>query len=137
MAKYGRVYKDSEEKERRFAIFRSNVEYVEKFNRDENNTYKLGLNEFADFSHEDFVQQYTGYIKPNEQTSSADVSFRYESLGGPDVPLSIDWRMHGVVTTLLLGILCSGCFGRDYPDQNRPHLLFITFYISLFFSFLT
>lgn len=99
-AKYGRVYLDSEEKERRFTIFKNNAEYVEKFNRDENNTYKLGLNEFADLSHEDFVQQYTGYINPTEQTSSPDVSFRYESLGGPDVPLSIDWRMHGAITTL-------------------------------------
>ena len=87
-------------KERRFAIFKSNGEYVEKFNRDENNTYKLGLNEFADLSHRDFVQQYNGYINPTEQTSSADVSFSYESLGCPDVPLSIDRRMYGAVTTV-------------------------------------
>nr|XP_017190502.1 fruit bromelain [Malus domestica] len=100
MSKYGCVYPDSEEKERRFTIFKSNVEYVEKFNRDGNNTYKLGLDEFADLSYEDFVQQHTGYINPTEKTSSADVSFRYESLGGPDVPLSIDWSMHGAVTTV-------------------------------------
>ena len=32
MVQYGRSYKDSAEKEKRFKIFKDNVEYIDKFN---------------------------------------------------------------------------------------------------------
>jgi hypothetical protein len=32
MATYGKVYADAAEKERRFEIFKDNVEYIESFN---------------------------------------------------------------------------------------------------------
>ncbi|KAL5772256.1 hypothetical protein ACOSQ2_012180 [Xanthoceras sorbifolium] len=48
MTRHGRVYKDSAEKEKRFKIFKDNVEYIKYVNRTENRPYKLGINEFAD-----------------------------------------------------------------------------------------
>ncbi|TQD77102.1 hypothetical protein C1H46_037378 [Malus baccata] len=98
MVKYRRVYPDNEGKGKGVSPFKSNIEYVEKFNCDGNKTCKLGLNEFVDLSHEEFVQLRTGYINPAEPDSSVAVSFKYESLSRPDVPLSVDWRMHGAVT---------------------------------------
>ena len=54
MVESARTYKDQAEKEMRFKIFKKNHEFVEKFNREQginnNHTYKLRLNKFADFN---------------------------------------------------------------------------------------
>ena len=42
MARYGREYKGMEEEEKRFNIFKDNVEYIESFNKATNKPYKLG-----------------------------------------------------------------------------------------------
>ncbi|XVF19000.1 hypothetical protein REPUB_Repub11eG0073100 [Reevesia pubescens] len=55
MARFGRVYENELEKDKHFKIFKVNLEYVENFNNLENKTYKLGINEFADLTHEEFV----------------------------------------------------------------------------------
>ncbi|PRQ30346.1 putative fruit bromelain [Rosa chinensis] len=80
MAEYGRVYPDSTEKERRFAIFKKNVEFVEKFNNDREKTYKLSVNQFSDMTSEEFRRQHTGYKTPagsSLTSSSEDKSFTY------------------------------------------------------------
>ncbi|KAI5331314.1 hypothetical protein L3X38_021440 [Prunus dulcis] len=93
MAKYARIYVDNAEKERRFKIFKENVEFIEKFNTEANHTYKLGLNEFSDPTDEEFTMFHTGY-KPTSLFKNS--SFQYENL--TDVPPSIDWRNKGAVT---------------------------------------
>ena len=67
MAQYGRVYKDAEEKAHRFEIFKANAEYVQSVNRAENQTYWLGLNQFADLTNEEFKASYLGF-KPKSLT---------------------------------------------------------------------
>lgn len=54
IAKYGKVYKDAAEKERRFNIFNDNVKFIESFNAAGNRPYKLSINEFADQTNEEF-----------------------------------------------------------------------------------
>lgn len=54
MSRYGRMYKDNDEKDKRFVIFKANVEYIESFNKAMNKNYKLGVNEFADLTTEEF-----------------------------------------------------------------------------------
>ncbi|CAL9014299.1 unnamed protein product [Prunus brigantina] len=110
MTKYGRVYADNAEKERRFAIFKNNVQFVEKFNTEGNKTYKLGLNEHSDLSDEEFLRQRTGYKRAAELTSSANISFRYEDLSSTDVPPSIDWREKGAVAPIKDQGSCGCCW---------------------------
>ncbi|OMO65359.1 hypothetical protein COLO4_31316 [Corchorus olitorius] len=55
MSRHGRVYEDESEKERRFNIFKDNLEYIRKFNKAANKTFKLGVNEFADMTHDEFL----------------------------------------------------------------------------------
>ncbi|CAN6715241.1 unnamed protein product [Malus baccata var. baccata] len=60
MAEYGRVYKDEQEKEMRFKIFKSTVEYIEASNKIEGRTYTAGLNDFSDLTHEEFMSRTCG-----------------------------------------------------------------------------
>ncbi|KAM1045680.1 hypothetical protein ACFX2A_037479 [Malus domestica] len=110
MEKFGRVYQDSAEKERRFHIFKNNVEFVEKFNSEGKKKYKLSINQFSDMTHEEFLRHHTGYKKPTESTSSADASFTYESLSLAAVPPSIDWRKQDAVTPVKDQGNCGSCW---------------------------
>ncbi|KAI4322794.1 hypothetical protein L6164_022456 [Bauhinia variegata] len=61
MAKYGKVYKDAAEKEKRFQIFKDNVAFIESFNAAGNKPYKLAINQFADKTNDEFKASRNGY----------------------------------------------------------------------------
>lgn len=110
MIQYGRVYRDSEEKESGFHIFRENVEFIDSFNKIGTHSYKLAVNKFADVRYEEFrfdwnkwIRYYHKKLKPRvfyigkRAPSSAPSSvFRYENVTA--VPASVDWREKGAVT---------------------------------------
>lgn len=101
MAQHGRVYKDGQEKERRFGVFRNNFEYIEKFNNGVDRGYKLAINKFADISNEEFRSIYTGYKRQNYsntiKSTSEETSFtKNENLCS--ILTSLDWRKKGAVT---------------------------------------
>ncbi|XP_062013011.1 zingipain-1-like [Rosa rugosa] len=112
MEKYGRVYPNSAEKQRRLAIFMKNVEFVEKSNSEGNKTYKLSINEFSDMTNEEFMRHHTGYKIPtsSSSTSSEHKSFRYQSLAATEVPASMDWREQGAVTRIRNQGQCGACW---------------------------
>ncbi|XP_073128776.1 senescence-specific cysteine protease SAG39-like [Henckelia pumila] len=89
-------YLSEEETERRFKIFKDNVEYIENFNRDKSHTYELGINEFADLTKEEFHSMYTRNSMPSYRRFSVSTNFRYENVRR--VPCSLDWRELGAVT---------------------------------------
>ena len=101
MAQHGRVYKDAVEKEQRFKIFKANVEYIETFNKGGDRKYKLGINQFADMTNEEFKASHNGF-KPSHnakaKAKSAATVFRYENVAA--VPSSMDWRTKGAVTPI-------------------------------------
>ncbi|KAH7859620.1 hypothetical protein Vadar_003352 [Vaccinium darrowii] len=77
MARYGRVYKDAKEEGRRLQIFRDNVDYIESSNNAANKPYKLGVNQFADLTNEEFKLR--NQFK-SRRSSTATSSFKYESV---------------------------------------------------------
>ncbi|XVF87353.1 hypothetical protein PTKIN_Ptkin18bG0113200 [Pterospermum kingtungense] len=112
MTRFNRVYENQSEKDRRFKIFKDNLEYIENFNNAGNKTYKLDINEFADLTHDEFLAAHTGYMKRNNPTttttSSSSASFRYETV--TDVPTSLDWRQQGAVTPVKNQGQCGCCW---------------------------
>ncbi|XP_076904543.1 senescence-specific cysteine protease SAG39-like [Bidens hawaiensis] len=108
MAQYGRVYKDDVEKEMRFKIFSNNVEFIESFNKAGNRPYKLGANQFADQTNEEFTAARNGYKVPSHLDSPRVTPFRYENV--TVVPPSIDWRKKGAVTPVKDQGQCGSCW---------------------------
>ncbi|KAF9591101.1 hypothetical protein IFM89_001445 [Coptis chinensis] len=106
MTNYGRVYKDSDEKEMRFQIFKTNVEYIDTFNKVGDRTYVLSVNGFADQTNEEFIASRNGYKNSPERMSGT--TFRYEKVTA--VPSSMDWRKKGAVTPIKDQGQCGSCW---------------------------
>ncbi|KAJ8753474.1 hypothetical protein K2173_019873 [Erythroxylum novogranatense] len=106
MALYGRVYKDVKEKEARFKIFKANVEHIDSFNAAGDKSYKLGVNQFADLTNEEFKttrNRFKGHM-----CSKQAGPFRYENV--TDIPSNVDWREKGAVTPIKDQGQCGSCW---------------------------
>ena len=57
--KQNKIYSTEEEKQIRYKIFCDNYDQIEKHNK-ENHSWKMGLNDFADLSPEEFKQKFCG-----------------------------------------------------------------------------
>ncbi|XP_028193201.1 senescence-specific cysteine protease SAG39-like [Glycine soja] len=55
MSCYGKVYKDPREREKRFRIFKENMNYIETSKNAAIKPYKLVINQFADLNNEEFI----------------------------------------------------------------------------------
>nr|XP_043640059.1 senescence-specific cysteine protease SAG39-like [Erigeron canadensis] len=106
MARYGRVYKDADEKELRSKIFQENVKYIESFNNAMNKSYKLAVNEFADLTNEEFRTTRNRFMA--HECSPSTSAFRYENVTA--VPSSMDWRKKGAVTPVKDQGQCGCCW---------------------------
>ncbi|KAK3425257.1 hypothetical protein EUGRSUZ_F02043 [Eucalyptus grandis] len=109
MAQYGRTYKDQEEKEKRRAIFKKNLQFIEDFNASGNRTFKLGINQFSDLTDEEFARSHTGYLPPKHSKSHRNASLRQQYSAG-DVPESIDWVEKGAVNPIKDQGQCASCW---------------------------
>ncbi|GMP72212.1 hypothetical protein CsSME_00030320 [Camellia sinensis var. sinensis] len=109
MACFGRVYEDDVEKEMRFKIFKDNMEFIESFNSVAGaRPYKLGINQFADLTNEEFQASRNGYKRSSLPKASKTSSFRYENVTA--VPASMDWRKNGAVTAIKDQGQCGCCW---------------------------
>ncbi|MED6219102.1 hypothetical protein PIB30_032691 [Stylosanthes scabra] len=107
MAKYGKVYKDDEEKQKRFLIFKKNVEYIESFNAGGDKSYELGINHLTDKTSEELKASLNGYKGP-QRGSTPTTTFKYANVD--PIPESVDWRTKGVVTPVKDQGFCGSCW---------------------------
>jgi KDEL-tailed cysteine endopeptidase len=101
LAEYNRSYTTAEERQRRFQVYRRNIEHIEATNRAGNLTYTLGENQFADLTEQEFLDLYTMKGMPTGSADAgreqaANVSFS----AVVDGPTSVDWRAQGAVTPI-------------------------------------
>ncbi|KAI5418008.1 hypothetical protein KIW84_042589 [Lathyrus oleraceus] len=89
MVKHQKVYNGLGEKEQRFQIFMDNVKFIDDHN-DQNHTYKLGLNQFADMTNEEH-SMYLG-TRSNDDIKNKIISQQYAYNSGDILSESVDWR---------------------------------------------
>ncbi|OMO61096.1 hypothetical protein COLO4_33566 [Corchorus olitorius] len=106
MAQYGRVYKDENEKDERFKIFKENVARIDSFNAANDKPYKLGINQFADLTNEEFSASWNRYKA--HMCSDRATTFKYGNVTA--IPSAMDWRKKGAVTPIKDQGQCGCCW---------------------------
>ncbi|OMO61095.1 hypothetical protein COLO4_33565 [Corchorus olitorius] len=109
MALHGRVYEDLKEKAKRFKFFKENMAFIESFNAANNKPYKLGINQFADLTNEEFTASRNRFKgSPQMNPNTALISFKYENV--TETPSAMDWRQKGAVTPVKDQGQCGCCW---------------------------
>ncbi|KAF9618698.1 hypothetical protein IFM89_002393 [Coptis chinensis] len=107
MSKHGKVYESIEEKLHRFEVFKENLEHIDETNK-KVTSYWLGLNEFADLSHDEFKDKYLGLKTELAKKRESSKEFTYRD--AIDLPKSVDWRKKGAVTRVKNQGQCGSCW---------------------------
>lgn len=97
--KHGKEYNSLDEMDLRFQIFKNNLRFIDEHNKNAigNDNYWLGLNSFADLTHEEFKSKYVGSKLVRKHAKAPRTSFRYRhARAAPNV----DWRETGAITNV-------------------------------------
>jgi xylem cysteine proteinase len=116
LSRHRRAYASLEEKLRRFQVFKDNLHHIDETNR-KVSSYWLGLNEFADLTHDEFKATYLGLrssvgdggsgIDDDDEPEEEE---GYEGVDGASLPKLVDWRSKGAVTGVKNQGQCGSCW---------------------------
>ncbi|GJN32954.1 hypothetical protein PR202_gb21502 [Eleusine coracana subsp. coracana] len=120
-AAHNRTYATADERRRRFEVYRRNVEHIESTNRRGRLSYRLGENQFADLTGDEFRAAYTMQMMLPKQVLAARKAMRrlvgvasngssYADEDAGAVPNSVDWRSKGAVTPPRSQMSCGSCW---------------------------
>nr|AGL33706.1 cathepsin L3 [Sinonovacula constricta] len=106
---HNKVYESEHEEKYRQKIFEVNVDYIKAHNQkfaQGQKSYFLGVNQFADLTHKEFLRLYTGHLKRNVETKAST----YMSPFNVNLPETVDWRKHNYVTPVKNQKQCGSCW---------------------------
>jgi KDEL-tailed cysteine endopeptidase len=105
ITKYGKSYGTKEEFEFRYNQYLAAKEYINAENSQNGITYTLGVNQFSDWTPEEY-KKLLGYKKQPEALRQAVL----KDLPLEGVPTSIDWRQKGAVNAVKNQGQCGSCW---------------------------
>nr|ACG38442.1 cysteine protease 1 precursor [Zea mays] len=112
LAEHGRAYNALGERDRRFRVFWDNLRFVDAHNeRAAEHGFRLGMNQFADLTNDEFRAAYLGARIPAARRRGTAVGERYRHGGGAEeLPESVDWREKGAVAPVKNQGQCGSCW---------------------------
>merc|ERR1719201_3237431 len=107
-SKFGKVYSSEHEEQKRFEVFKVNVNIINDSNA-KGLSYTLGITKFADLEADEFEAQYTGFKKPAKLWGDLPYLGRH-NYSGQALPKSVDWTTKGAVTSVKNQGQCGSCW---------------------------
>eukprot|EP00695_Tsukubamonas_globosa_P001989 TRINITY_DN306_c0_g1_i2.p2 TRINITY_DN306_c0_g1~~TRINITY_DN306_c0_g1_i2.p2 ORF type:complete len:347 (+),score=179.21 TRINITY_DN306_c0_g1_i2:50-1042(+) len=108
MKEHGRSYQTSAEREHRFKVFTQNMRRIAEHNsRAHEHGFELGVNQFADWTEEEFAALNTFRAR---ELMFADIVEPHEMHYNDPLPTSVDWRTKGVVNPVKNQGSCGSCW---------------------------
>lgn len=128
--KYNKRYNE-DEYDRRFQIFKENLENINELNRKSNLTV-YGINHLTDLKYEEVASTYTGMGSHIDVTSLK----KYEPKGF--APASLDYRSYGWVTEIKDQRHCNTCYifsaiGKILFKMLKFFIVFLKYFIEINF----
>lgn len=101
--------------QRRFAIWRENLDYALAHNAaaaEGKSSYWLGMTPLADLSHEEYKQRFLGFDNAARKAANRPLSssFRYAGVDEAALPPAVDWRKLNAVAEVKNQEQCGSCW---------------------------
>jgi len=88
----------------RFPIFVENYKFIHQMNQNDNLTFSLGVNKFADLTSDEFKNLHLGLQRSNSSKCGVFAD------NGSEAPDSIDWRLKNALTPVKDQGQCGSCW---------------------------